>query len=227
VFGSELAGLTLLAVQGGNLPGILTRTTAVHNLRDLVGLRLRAPAELMDLLQTLGADPVNMPMGDVYAALARGVIDGVVAPLDALRSLHLAEVAHNFTRLMIPRGAYPARAIRNQRLRALPPQLQTILQESSSVWEAALERELTHAQAGGLSYAAEHDISLNDFPASDQLAFDRAYNTAARARARALRAFGVDGEAVFDAAQSWVASLRTTSQPPVDMRTVTFTMRCL
>jgi TRAP-type C4-dicarboxylate transport system substrate-binding protein len=205
-FDSELAGLSVLAVQGGNLPGIVTRDRAVRSLQDLVGLRLRAPTELMDLLKTLGADPVNMPMADVYASLARGVIDGVVAPLDALRSLHLAEVAHNFTRLAIPRGAYPARAIRNERLQALPALLQAIVRDSGASWEAALERELTQAQGAGLAYAKEHGIVLNDFPEADQQAFDRAYNTAASARADGLRALGVDGNAIFDAAQRQLGS---------------------
>jgi TRAP-type C4-dicarboxylate transport system substrate-binding protein len=205
-FGGELSGLTVLAVQGGNLPGIVTRNVRVDSLRALAGLRLRAPSELMELLKTLGADPVNMPMANVYAALARGIIDGVVAPLDALRSLHLAEVAHHFTRLSIPRGAYPARAIRNDRLQALPAQLQAIMRESGSVWEAALARELTHAEAGGLTYAAEHGIELSDLPAQDQQSFYRAYNTAARARARSHEL-----EAVFEAAQRWVATLQTGS----------------
>jgi TRAP-type C4-dicarboxylate transport system substrate-binding protein len=216
VFSRELDGLTVLAVQGGNLPGIVTRETPVRSLRDLAGLRLRAPNELMELLKTLGADPVNMPMSDVYASLARGVIDGVVAPLDALRSLHLAEVAHEFSRLTIPRGAYPARAIRTQRLQSLPAHLQTLVRDSSSVWEAALARELVQAQAGGLTYAKEHGIRLSDFPAEDQLAFDRAYNQAARERARALH----DGEAIFEAAQRW-------TQPQTDTSAATFTKPCL
>lgn len=200
--GHELSGLTVLAVQGGNLPGIVTRDARVRSLQDLAGLRLRAPAELMDLLESLGADPINMPMGDVYAALARGIIDGVVAPLDALRSLHLAEVAHHFARLSIPRGAYPARAIRNARLHALPEPLQAIVRGSGAVWEGALARELASAEAGGLSYASEHGITLSELPSSDQQTFHRAYNTAARARARAL---GV--EAIFDAAQRGVGML--------------------
>lgn len=200
----ELSGLTVLAAQGGNLPGIATRDMRIRNLGDLAGLRLRAPSELMDLLETLGADPVTMPMGDVYASLARGVIDGVVAPLDALRSLHLAEVAHNFTRMAIPRGAYPARAVRNESLQRLPSALQAIVLDSRDVWEAALARELTQAEAAGLAYAAEHHITLSDLPAPDQAAFHQAYNKAARTRAQTLQG----GEAIFDAAQTWVAALR-------------------
>ena len=202
-FRSELSGLTVLAAQGGNLPGIATRDAQIRNLGDLAGLRVRAPAELMDLLEALGADPVTMPMSDVYASLARGVIDGVVAPLDALRSLHLAEVAHNFTRMAIPRGAYPARAVRNESLQRLPSALQDVILESRGVWEAALAQELSQAEAAGLAYAAEHHIRLSDLPASDQVAFHQAYNKAARVRARSLQ----DGEAIFDAAQTWVAAL--------------------
>jgi len=204
-FRDELSGLTVLAAQGGNLPGIATRDTRIGSLGDLAGLRLRAPSELMELLKALGADPVTMPMGDVYASLARGVIDGVVAPLDALRSLHLAEVAHNFTRMAIPRGAYPARAVRNQSLQRLPTALQAVVRESRDVWETALAGELDQAEAAGLTYAAEHHISLSDLPAPDQAAFHLAYNKAARERARSLQG----GEAIFDAAQTWVAALHT------------------
>ena len=203
-FRAELVGLTVLAAQGGNLPGIATRDARIRSLEDLKGLRLRAPSELMDLLQTLGADPVTMPMSDVYASLARGVIDGVVAPLDALRSLHLAEVAHNFTRMAIPRGAYPARAVRSESLQRLPSALQSLVLESRTFWEDALARELSHAEAAGLTYASEHHITVSDLPPPDQAAFHQAYNKAARSRAQLVR----DGEAMFDAAQSWVAALQ-------------------
>ncbi len=64
----------------------------------------------------LGADPVNMPMGEVYSALAKGVIDGVVAPADTIKSLHFAEVARHFTTIRFSRGAYPARAMSDARL---------------------------------------------------------------------------------------------------------------
>ena len=109
----------VLAVQGGNLPGILTRNRRVETLEDLAGLRLRAPAELLPVLRHFGADPVEMPMGEVYSALAKGVLDGVVAPKDTLKSLHFAEVAHYFNTLSIPRGAYAARAMGERRWRTL------------------------------------------------------------------------------------------------------------
>ena len=120
-FARELEGLKVLAVQGGSLPGIVTRDRPVHSLADLKGMRLRVPTELLGLMRDLGADPVNMPMGEVYSALAKGVIDGLVAPTDTFKSLHLAEVAHYYAQLRVPRGAYPARAMGMRRWQSLSP----------------------------------------------------------------------------------------------------------
>ena len=71
------------------------------------------------MLRHFGADPVEMPMGEVYSALAKGVLDGVIAPADTLKSLHFAEVAQYFNTLSVPRGAYAARAMGDAALAGL------------------------------------------------------------------------------------------------------------
>lgn len=212
VLRDELAGLRVLAVQGGNLPGVVTRTKLVNDVGDLQGLRLRAPSELMEVLRALGADPVNMPMGDVYASLAKGVIDGVISPPDALRSLHLAEVGRYYAELAIPRGAYPSRAIRTAVFERLPASLQALLQASGEVWEAALSREIGRALDGGRKYATEHGMQFTRLSEDDQRAFDAAYNAAARAQARALSQRGIEGDGMFRDAQQWIARLRVSHE---------------
>jgi TRAP-type C4-dicarboxylate transport system substrate-binding protein len=148
-FDRELHGLKVLAVQGGNLPGIVTRERPIRRLEDLRGLRLRAPSELLGVLEDLGADPVDMPMGEVYSALAKGVIDGVVAPADTLRSLHFAEVAHYFNTIRIPRGAYASRAMGEAKWKQLTPAQQALLERSIPVWENALDTEIGAAEHAG------------------------------------------------------------------------------
>jgi TRAP-type C4-dicarboxylate transport system substrate-binding protein len=211
VLNAELAGLRVLAIQGGNLPGVVTRNTPVHSLRDLVGLRLRAPSELMQVLRTLGVDPVNMPMGDVYSSLAKGVIDGVVAPPDSLRALHLAEVGSYYAELAIPRGAYPSRAISTQALARMPADIQATLLASGPVWEAALAHEVGAALSGGRRYASERGMKFTTLPESEQRAFAEAYNTASLASARQLAPRGIDGEAMFRSAQAFIQELRAST----------------
>lgn len=203
-FARELHGLVVLAVQGGNLPGIVTRNRRVETLADLAGLRLRAPAELLPVLRHFGADPVEMPMGDVYSALAKGVLDGVVAPKDTLKSLHFAEVAHYFNALPIPRGAYAARAMGERRWHSLSPEQRAILDRGKVVWERALEAELHAAEIAGEAMGKEHDVTYSAPPPADVARFLAGYDRFAEIGARNLRRFGIDGLPTYQHARALV-----------------------
>lgn len=205
-FGDELKGLHVLAVQGGNFPGVLTVNRPVRRLADLKGLRLRAQSDAIDILRNLGADPVNMPMGEVYSALAKGVIDGVVAPADTIKSLHFAEVARHFTTVRFSRGAYPARAMSDAAYRRLPPDLQRLISASKPVWEAALGRELLKAEQAGIDYAGGNGVEFIPFPAAEQQRFDALYNRFALRQAEHLEVFGLQGLPVLNEAQRLIAS---------------------
>jgi TRAP-type C4-dicarboxylate transport system substrate-binding protein len=205
-FARELEGLKVLAVQGGNLPGILTRNTAVNSLEDLRGLRIRAPTELLPLLKQLGADPVSMPMGEVYSALAKGVLDGVVAPTDTFKSLHFTEVTEHFFTLEIPRGAYPARAMGMRRWNSLGKDIQDILERGIPVWEAALARQTSTAQQTGLLYGEEQGMQFSVISPQDQQRFDEIYLHDAQQNAMSLDEFGIDGEAVFRLARASITA---------------------
>ncbi|WP_120076958.1 TRAP transporter substrate-binding protein DctP [Aurantiacibacter odishensis] len=199
-FDKELEGLKLLALQGGVLPGILTSTARVESLADLQGLRIRAPTELLPVLRNLGADPVDLPMGEVYSALAKGVIDGVVAPPETLQSLHFGEVTDYFYDIRIPRGAYPSRAMDMEAWQSLSDAERAILEEGIGVWEAALAEENRAAAAAGEKIAAS---TITILPAStqDQQQFDDLYLREGQANARALFRVGIDGMTAYRAAR--------------------------
>jgi TRAP-type C4-dicarboxylate transport system substrate-binding protein len=206
-FEKELHDLVVLAVQGGNLPGILTRSKPVRSLADLQGLRLRAPAELLALLKYFGADPVDMPMGEVYSALAKGVLDGVVAPLDSLKSLHFAEVAHYFNTLPVPRGAYAARAMGTKRWNSLSTDQQALLTQGSAIWEAALQEELLKANLAGEQVGHEQQLEFIAMPATDTQRFLDTYNQFAERGAQGLARFDIDGMTSFRNARAIAAQM--------------------
>jgi TRAP-type C4-dicarboxylate transport system substrate-binding protein len=203
-FARELSGLKVLAVQGGSLPGIVTRDRPVRSLDDLRGMRIRAPTELLNVLRELGADPVNMPMGEVYSALAKGVIDGLIAPTDTFRSLHLAEVARHYTRMRVWRGAYPARAMGLRRWDSLTSAHRAVLEAAIPVWEQALAEENRRALAEGWELASSSGVVATELGAADQQRFDELYLREAAANARALQRYGIDGMPVFERARASV-----------------------
>ena len=205
-FDRELQGLEVLAVQGGNLPGLITRDRPVESLEDLRGMRIRVPTELLNVLRDLGADPVNMPMGDVYSAMAKGIIDGVIAPTDTFRALHLSEVAGYYTRLAVPRGAYPARAIGSERWQALTQAQRDVLLASVPVWEAALAEENRRALEDGWEFALEQGVTELAISTEDQARFDALYALEAERNAAALERYGIDGTTVLANARASIAA---------------------
>jgi TRAP-type C4-dicarboxylate transport system substrate-binding protein len=211
-FDRELHGLKVLAVQGGNLPGIVTRERPVRTLGDLRGLRLRAPSELLGLLEDLGADPVDMPMGEVYSALAKGVLDGVVAPADTLRSLHFAEVAHYFNTIRVPRGAYASRAMGEARWNQLTPAQHALLERGIVVWEHALATEIEAAEHAGERAGHEEGVRFFDISQADQLRFDDIYERVAERHAHGLARYGIDAMASFRRARAIANGLRASGE---------------
>lgn len=210
-YGDELKGIEVLAVQGGNFPGIITRTRPIRTLDDLKGLRLRVPGEAVAPLRRLGVDPVNLPMGDVYSALAKGVIDGVVAPADTLRSLQFAEVAGHFSPIRFSRGGYPARAISDRAMARLPARLQQILRDTGAAWEQRMLDELRKAEEMGSTHGRANGVSFTRFDPDDQKRFDAIYRREAQREARLLEAQGVDAVPVYVAIQRWITTPRTGS----------------
>lgn len=205
-FDAELNGLKVLAVQGGSLPGIITVNTPVRSLEDLKGLRIRAPTELLPVLQQLGADPINMPMSEVYSALAKGIIDGVAAPIDTFKSLHFAEITQFYTDLKIPRGAYPARAMSVKRWQSLNEEQKNIFNASISVWELALSKQIDQSLEEGKKMADQERIEFIHISNSDQEKFNSLYLQLARQSALSLERFNIDGLSVFEKARANVSN---------------------
>ncbi|HEX2583518.1 MAG TPA: TRAP transporter substrate-binding protein DctP [Steroidobacteraceae bacterium] len=207
-FNNELHDLVVLAVQGGNLPGIVTRERAINTLEDLNGLRLRAPSELLGVLKRFGADPIDMPMGEVYSALAKGVLDGVVAPPDALRSLHFGEVAKHFNTIAIPRGAYAARAMGIKRWNTLTPSQQDLLRRGEKIWEAALAKELKKANDAGEKAGHEQHMEFSSMPTGEQEKFLAVYNELAEENAKHLTRYSINGLDTYRYARKVVDQIR-------------------
>ncbi len=206
VLRQEVEGVRVLAIQGGNLPNILTRDRPVTKLSDLKGLRLRTPTEIAPALRNLGADPVTMSMAEVYSALSKGVVDGVVAPADTIRSLHFSEVTRYLGTIEVARGAYPSRAISGRSWDRLPPDLQKILADSQPYWEAQLSELVLKAEAEGIEFGKANGIKTVIFDPADQQRFNALYNR--MALETAAKVAPSYGPAMFRRAQAVTAGIR-------------------
>ena len=208
VLDRELAGTHLLAIQGGSLPHVLTRTRPIRSLADFAGLRLRVPNEMVPVVRAMGADPVTMAMGDVYSALSKGSVDGVVAPADTMLSLHFGEVAPFFSGLTFPRGAYPARAISDIAWNRLPTDLRQLLDHSGPIWEQALDDSVTRAAQAGYDFARSHGETMLAADPAAQRALLALYDASNRHLVGRIDSAQPYAAAMYPAARRAVQALR-------------------
>jgi TRAP-type C4-dicarboxylate transport system substrate-binding protein len=89
----KLLNAAYLGALGSQLPFQLYTIKKVTTVDQLKGLRIRTSAMYVDFLKALGATPVATKPGDVYQALERGVVDGLMWPLFTIRTWGWHEVA--------------------------------------------------------------------------------------------------------------------------------------
>jgi TRAP-type transport system periplasmic protein len=107
-------------------PGDLFTNTPVYNLSDLQGMKIRAAGLSADTLALLGAAPEAMPQPEAYEALARGIVDGNLAPAEVLQGWRHAEVTTYLTRTPFLYNAVFFVTMNQQRWDDLPADLQEV-----------------------------------------------------------------------------------------------------
>ncbi|MBU2470506.1 MAG: TRAP transporter substrate-binding protein DctP, partial [Proteobacteria bacterium] len=78
----------------GCIQAFIWTTKPVKSMADLKGLKIRSPGgHQTNYIKALGAQPVFMPLGDVYLAMETGTIDGLVTCPPLVLAFKLFEVA--------------------------------------------------------------------------------------------------------------------------------------
>ncbi len=135
-------------------PGDLFTTKPVRNLEDLKGLKIRAAGLSADSLALLGAVPEAMPQPEAYEALARGLVEGNLAPVEVLQGWRHAEVTDYLTRTPFLYNAVFFVTMNKQKWEALPADLQEIITDvnesffeevAAGLWDVQNEKALQWA----------------------------------------------------------------------------------
>ncbi|MBN2125307.1 MAG: TRAP transporter substrate-binding protein [Deltaproteobacteria bacterium] len=89
----EFPGVKMIELNGCIQAFLWTRKP-VKTIEDCKGLKIRTPGgHQTNYIKSLGAEPVFMPLGDVYLALETGTIDGLVTCPPLVLAFKLHEVA--------------------------------------------------------------------------------------------------------------------------------------
>jgi TRAP-type transport system periplasmic protein len=142
-------------------PGIVhTANKPVKVMADLKGIKIRCSGTSAKVVAALDGTPVAMPQPEVYDALQKGIVGGVVCPIEALIGFKLSEVT-KFTTLNYG-SAYSLAffvAMNKKKWDSLPKNVQETIEKINQEWidktGRTWDRIDKEAKAFGLSHGHE------------------------------------------------------------------------
>jgi len=205
----EFAGVKLICVHAHG-PGLFHTKNPVTSLEDLQGMKVRGGSRVInDMLTRLGAEPIGMPVPQVPEALSTGVIDGTTIPWEVTPSLRVAELVKNHTGFSGANGLYTqtfAFTMNQAAYDALDDDLKAIIDENSGV-ETAREfgQVMDAGDAVGLKIAQDAGNNIVTLDDAETARWKEAAQATIDQWFADAEAAGIDGRALYEAAQALVA----------------------
>jgi len=145
---------------------IMTATKPVKTLDDLKGMTLRGLGYIAEVVTALGATPRSIPTPESYEAVQKKVIDGLMIPLETLKSFRFAEVNKYVTECWPIGQVYTFYLIMNKNTwNKLPPNIQKIFNEYP--FEEKLAKMWNEVDIDGKKLGQEKGLEFIQLEASE------------------------------------------------------------
>ncbi len=199
---SEYAGVKLLSLWTIQPAHIFTSKKPIKTLEDLRGLRIRSPGPLQTItLREFGAAPISMPASDLYDALQRGMVDGMLTDFAALKGFRFMEVVKYCTEAnfySLPMGY----AVNQKTWDGLPPDVKKVLEELGGRQFAE-----NNAKSFDKNDLVGRDLSkgkieVHKLSAEQKKTWDAKFNTINQKWVTDMEAKGLPGKKVYEEALS-------------------------
>lgn len=185
---------------------VLLTLKEITSLEDVKGMSIRCTeTSAFDLMAELGANPVRMPISELFEALSKGIVEGVVLTTESLHSTGLAELVKYHYPLGISGAFCPHSYISEASLNKLTPDQQEIFLRTG------VERSDAEVAAGevweqeGYEDGEANGVVFGELPAEDLAQIQTIMEQLALKAVETINASGADGQAIYDNARAILA----------------------
>jgi len=127
-------------------PGMFQTVKPLSSIDEIKGLRIKANTENKGIPEALGASPVALPITETYDACQKGLLDGLLLPIEPLKGWKFADVIK--TVFVCPAMAYTAPIpvfMNKDKWNSFPKDIQETIEKINEEWivkQAKLWNEL-------------------------------------------------------------------------------------
>jgi TRAP-type transport system periplasmic protein len=186
-------------------PGILHTKKPVEKLEDLKGMKIRCTGGSSKIVAALGATPVAMPQGEAYDALQKGVVEGLVSPIETLKGWKYAEVVKCTTRNIgssYSLGFFVA--MNRAKWDALPKEAQSAIEAVNHEWIDKVGRAWDNFDKAGTEFALAKGVKIIELSKTEDARWAELVRPVLDDYVTAAKAKGVPGDEALKFSLEWL-----------------------
>jgi len=204
----ELADVKVMYIHAHG-PGLLATNKDVRRFEDLKGLKIRGTGLSAKIVESLGGVPVGLSQPDTYEALRKGTVDATLCPIETLKGWKQGEVIKSVTDLSAVGYTTAMFVVMNRKVwDSLPPDLQTIIEETNAEWIDKHGEAWDEADREGRAFVAELNHPVHQLSAEDNAKAVAAVRPILDEYVAGAAAKGLPGQEVLAALQEIIAKAR-------------------
>jgi TRAP-type C4-dicarboxylate transport system substrate-binding protein len=194
---AELADVKVLYVHAHG-PGVLASKKPVRALADFKGLKVRATGLSSKIVESLGGTPVAMSQPETYEALAKGVVDATLCPIETLKGWKQGETIEyvvNSTAIGYTTAMFVV--MNKDKWAKLPADVQKVFEEVSADWVAKHGEAWDDADKAGREFVTQLKRQFIQLPAGEEQQWNTAVKPMLDAFVTGAKAKNLPGDALL------------------------------
>jgi TRAP-type transport system periplasmic protein len=172
-FEKRLGGTKLMFMTSTALFHLFTAKKPINKMEDLKGMKIRVASPQIGLtVKAYGGVPVSLSPSEIYMALERGTVDGIITSMGLIHGAKLYELVKYA--LWEPLGLGPLMNIMNMDFwNKIPGDLQTIIQEVNPMMMYRYVDSHTDLDNEGLAFMKGKGLKINNLSAAERARWEK------------------------------------------------------
>jgi len=182
-----------------------TKTTPIKKMEDLKGLKIRCSGTSAKVVKALGATPVAMPQPETYESLKKGVVDGLVSPVETMKGFKFAEVVKYTT--MNTTSAYSMGffvVMNKKKWESLPKDVQATIEKINEEWIEKTGKAWDAMEREGEAYSKEKGLTVIELPKDEDARWVAAVQPIMAEFVQETKAKGLPGDEALKFCLEWL-----------------------
>jgi TRAP-type C4-dicarboxylate transport system substrate-binding protein len=176
-------------------------------MEDLKGMKIRCTGTSAKVVTALGGTPVAMPQTETYDALQKGVVDGVLSPIETLKGWKFAEVVKSTTQNFGSSYSLAFFVVMSQKKwNALPKEAQETIVKVNQEWIDKTGKAWDEFDKVGAEFAKSKGNQIITLSKEEDTRWAKAVQPILQEYVAAMKAKGLPGEETLKFAQEWLKS---------------------